>query len=195
MLKRESTARSRSNGFKSALQNLHKPLLCLPPLFYKPSRRFPRSSHSTLFYSSRVRKVIFITSIAKVIAFYWIRFNHLLLIDRIVRSCISASEFVRSVHFNLMFWIYFCSQYFRNVLLLRDNNFATSIIIVVFSDLYVLNYQLFSDLIKRCRNLEFQMLIFCSYGDRMAVVFTNLGSQSGLQKLNEYLLTRSYISG
>ncbi|KAF3323449.1 Elongation factor 1-delta [Carex littledalei] len=29
----------------------------------------------------------------------------------------------------------------------------------------------------------------------MAVVFTNLGSQSGLQKLNEYLLTRSYISG
>jgi elongation factor 1-beta len=29
----------------------------------------------------------------------------------------------------------------------------------------------------------------------MAVVFTNLGSQSGLQKLNEHLLTRSYISG
>ncbi|KAJ4755348.1 Elongation factor 1-beta [Rhynchospora pubera] len=30
---------------------------------------------------------------------------------------------------------------------------------------------------------------------RMAVAFTNLGSQAGLQKLNEYLLTRSYISG
>ncbi|KAJ4815486.1 Elongation factor 1-beta [Rhynchospora pubera] len=29
----------------------------------------------------------------------------------------------------------------------------------------------------------------------MAVAFTNLGSQAGLQKLNEYLLTRSYISG
>ncbi|KAJ1700133.1 hypothetical protein LUZ63_008645 [Rhynchospora breviuscula] len=29
----------------------------------------------------------------------------------------------------------------------------------------------------------------------MAVSFTNLGSHSGLQKLSEYLLTRSYISG